>query len=172
MVQLKKIINEPDAVIKEMMEGFVSAHNRYYEKHPDVNGVIYKKKRKNKVSLVVGGGSGHEPMFSGFVGRGLADAAACGNVFASPDPNTIFETANAVQDGKGVIFVYGNYAGDNLNFDMGEELLNGVGIQTEHVRVWDDVVSAPQERIEDRRVLLAMYLLLKWQEQLVIPGNH
>lgn len=148
---MRKIINEPDHVVDEMMEGYTSAYSRYYEKHPEVNGVIARQRRKGKVALVIGGGSGHEPMFSGFVGKGLADAAACGNIFASPDPNTIYETAKTVDQGKGVLFVYGCYAGDNLNFDMGEEFLNEEGIQTAHVRVWDDVASAPRERIEDRR---------------------
>ena len=86
---MRKIINSPDHVVSEMMEGYISAYGRYYEKHPNVNGVILKQRRKDKVALVIGGGSGHEPMFSGFVGKGLADAAACGNIFASPDPNTV-----------------------------------------------------------------------------------
>lgn len=147
----KKIINHADDVVSEMMDGFISAYENYYYKHPEVNGVILKRPRKDKVALVIGGGSGHEPMFAGFVGTGVADAAACGNIFASPDPNTIYETAKAVHDGKGVLFLYGNYAGDNLNFDMGEEFLNDDDIHTAHVRVWDDVASAPKERIEDRR---------------------
>lgn len=148
---MRKIINDADNVVQEMMEGYISAYSRYYRKHPEVNGVILKQRRKDKVALVIGGGSGHEPMFSGFVGKGLADAAACGNIFASPDPNTVYETAKAVDNGRGVLFVYGCYAGDNLNFDMGEEFLNEDGIRTAHVRVWDDVASAPRDRISDRR---------------------
>lgn len=147
----KKILNASDNVVAEMMEGFLAAHVRHYEKAGDVNGVVYKHRRRDKVALVIGGGSGHEPMFSGFVGRGLGDAAACGNVFASPDPGTIVETTQAVESGKGVLFLYGNYAGDNLNFDMAEEMLQDDGIQTAHIRVWDDCASAPPERIEDRR---------------------
>jgi dihydroxyacetone kinase-like protein len=100
-------------------------------------------------------------MFSGFVGKGLADAAACGNVFASPDPGTICETAKAVNAGKGVLFVYGNYAGDNLNFDMAEEMLQDEGIKTAHVRVWDDCASAPPERIEDRRGIAGDVFIIK-----------
>lgn len=148
---MKKIMNEANDVVGEMLDGFVEAHSRYYGKLDDVNGVVYKQKRTEKVALVIGGGSGHEPMFCGFVGRGLADAAACGNIFASPDPGTIVETAKAVDAGKGVLFSYGNYAGDNLNFDMAEELLAEEGIKTAHVRVWDDCVSAPADRISDRR---------------------
>lgn len=158
---MRKIINSPDNVVSEMMEGYISAYGRYYEKHPKVNGVILKQRRKDKVALVIGGGSGHEPMFSGFVGKGLADAAVCGNIFASPDPNTVYETAKAVDQGRGVIFVYGCYAGDNLNFDMGEEFLNEDGIATTHVRVWDDVASAPKERIEDRRGIAGDVFVVK-----------
>ncbi len=158
---MRKIINSPDNVVSEMMEGYISAYGRYYEKHPKVNGVILKQRRKDKVALVIGGGSGHEPMFSGFVGKGLADAAACGNIFASPDPNTVYETAKAVNQGRGVLFVYGCYAGDNLNFDMGEEFLNADGISTAHVRVWDDVASAPKERIEDRRGIAGDVFVVK-----------
>lgn len=158
---MKKIINEPDGIVAEALEGFISAYSRYYEKHPEVNAVILKKKRRGKVALVIGGGSGHEPMFSGFVGIGLADAAACGNIFASPDPNTIYETAKTVADGQGVLFVYGCYAGDNLNFDMGEEFLNDENIPTAHVRVWDDVASAPPERIPDRRGIAGDVFVVK-----------
>ena len=154
-------MNCSDNVVGEMLEGFLGAYDRYYEKVPGVNGLALKKRRKDKVALVVGGGSGHEPMFSGFVGAGLADAVACGNVFASPDPGTIVTTAEMVKDGKGVLFVYGNYAGDNLNFDMAEELLSDEGIQTAHVRVWDDCASAPKERIEDRRGIAGDVFVIK-----------
>lgn len=158
---MRKIINSPDNVVSEMMEGYISAYGRYYEKHPEVNGVILRQRRKDKVALVIGGGSGHEPLFSGFVGKGLADAAACGNIFASPDPNTVYKTGKAVNQGKGIIFVYGCYAGDNLNFDMGEEFLNDEGIPTAHVRVWDDVASAPKDRIEDRRGIAGDVFVIK-----------
>ena len=73
---MRKIINAPENVVKESLEGFIGANAAFYRKHPKVNGVLYKRRRKNKVALVIGGGSGHEPMFAGFVGEGLADAAA------------------------------------------------------------------------------------------------
>ena len=156
-----KIINKPENVVEEMMEGYIAAYHRFYYRHPEVNSVISRQRRRNKVSLVIGGGSGHEPMFSGFVGRGLADAAACGNIFASPDPKNIYETGKTVDEGKGVLFVYGCYAGDNLNFDMGEEFLNAKGIKTAHVRVQDDVASAPKERKEDRRGIAGDVFVVK-----------
>ena len=157
----KKIINNVSDVIPEMMEGFVLAHSKYYEAVPGSNGILYKNRRKDKVALIVGGGSGHEPMFSGFVGEGLGDAAACGNVFASPDPGTIVNVAKAAHCGKGVLFLYGNYAGDNMNFDMAEEMLEDEGIKSAHIRVWDDVASAPPERIDDRRGIAGDVFMIK-----------
>ena len=137
----KKIINQADDVVSEMMEGFVAAYDRYYEKVGDVNGILYKNHRKNQVGLVIGGGSGHDSMFAGFVGRGLADAAACGNVFASPDPGTIMEVGQAVNGGRGVLFIYGNYAGDNLNFDMAEEMLHTILLKYFRKRDWPSGTS-------------------------------
>lgn len=148
---MKKIMNREQDVVEEMLMGMIEAYGRYYERIGDLNALMYKGRRKDKVVLVVGGGSGHEPLFHGFVGKGLADAAAAGNIFASPNPQLIAETAKAVEQGKGVLFLYGNYAGDNLNFDMAEELLEFEDIQTAHVRIWDDCASAPKDRIEDRR---------------------
>ncbi len=100
-------------------------------------------------------------MFAFFVGDGLADAAACGNIFACPDPNTILRTAQAVDQGKGVLFVYGNYAGDNLNFDMAAQLLESFGVQSKTVRVMDDVASAPKGRITDRRGIAGDFYVIK-----------
>ena len=77
---MRKIINKKDDVVDESFEGFISAFSRYWIRHPKVKGVLSKHPRRNKVALVIGGGSGHEPIYSGFVGKGLADAAACGNI--------------------------------------------------------------------------------------------
>ena len=149
---VKKILNEDSSnVVEEMLNGYLLAYKKYFKKIGSYNAFKYRAARKDKVALVIGGGSGHEPLFPGFCGSGLADAVACGNVCASPNPELIAETAKAVDQGKGVIFMYGNYAGDNLNFDMAEELCAAEGIRTAHVRVWDDCASAPKERITDRR---------------------
>lgn len=157
----KKIINNPNDVVTEMIEGFIASHKRYYEGIPGVNGVLLKERRKGKVALIIGGGSGHEPMFAGFVGKSLADAAVCGNVFASPDPGTITEVATAAHSGKGVLFLYGNYAGDTLNFDMAEEFLKDEGIQTATVRTNDDCASAPLDRKYDRRGIAGNLYIIK-----------
>lgn len=158
---MKKIINDSADVVDEMMDGFTGAYSRYYTRLPGLNAFVYNGRRKNKVSLVIGGGTGHEPLFSGFAGKGLADAVANGNIFASPNPELIYETAKAVEEGKGVLFVYGNYAGDNLNFDMAEELCSDDGIRTAHVRIWDDCASAPRERIQDRRGIAGDIYVIK-----------
>ena len=151
-MSVKKILNEDSSnVVEEMLNGYLLAYRRYYKKIGEYNAFKYRAARKDKVAIVIGGGSGHEPLFPGFCGSGLADAVACGNVCASPNPELIAETAKAVDQGKGVIFMYGNYAGDNLNFDMAEELCRAEGIRTAHVRIWDDCASAPKERITDRR---------------------
>lgn len=158
---MKKFVNDYDKAATEALEGFTACFSKEYRKHPEVNGLILKQHRRDKVAMVIGGGSGHEPMFSGFVGRGLGDAAACGNIFASPDPGTIYKTAKAVDAGKGILFLYGNYAGDNLNFDMAEEMLNAEGIPTAHLRVWDDCASAPMERQTDRRGIAGDLFMIK-----------
>lgn len=144
------MINNPAEVVPEMIDGFMFAYGDSLKKVDNVNGII-RKNPKDKVAVVIGGGSGHEPLFLGFVGDGLADGVAIGNVFAAPTPDAVQEVAKAVDFGKGVLFVYGNYAGDVLNFDMGAELLEMEDIDSRTVKVNDDVASAPVERKDDRR---------------------
>ena len=159
---VKKILNaDTSNVVEEMLSGFLSAYRKYYKKVGEYNAIKYRQSRKDKVALVIGGGSGHEPLFSGFCGAGLADAVACGNICASPNPELIAEAAKSVDQGKGVLFIYGCYAGDNLNFDMAEEICQAEGMKTAHVRVWDDCVSAPKERITDRRGIAGDVYVIK-----------
>jgi dihydroxyacetone kinase len=157
---LKKIINENENIIKEMLEGFLYAHGDIYRKIETTNGIVMRS-RKDKVGILIGGGSGHEPLFLGFVGEGLADGAAVGNVFAAPPPYNVLEVTKAVDSGKGVLHVYGNYAGDILNFDMAAELAEMEGIECKTVIVRDDVASAPLERYEDRRGIAGDVFVIK-----------
>lgn len=159
----KKIMNAPENIIPEMIEGMVGAH-------PDVlrvSGatgravVAVDGPRAGKVGVVVGGGSGHEPAFAGYVGRGLADAAAVGNVFASPSPEQILDAARAVDGGAGIIFLYGNYSGDVMNFDMAAEELAASGCPVKSVAVTDDVASAPKERLNERRGIAGDFFVFK-----------
>jgi dihydroxyacetone kinase phosphoprotein-dependent L subunit len=157
----KKIINNPSDVVKEEVEGFLAAFSKDFKAVPGVNGLVKKYIPGGKTALVIGGGSGHEPMFGFFLGENLADASANGNVFTSPDPETIAKTAEAADRGAGVLFLYGNYTGDNLNFDKAAENLEKKGIRTKTIRVWDDIASAPRERITDRRGIAGDVLMVK-----------
>lgn len=159
---IKKILNPVvENTVEDSLAGYLAAYKKYYQKVVDYTAIKYRKARKNKTALVIGGGSGHEPLFIGYCGAGLADAVACGNICASPNPELIYETAKSVDQGKGVLFLYGCYAGDNMNFDMAEELCQADGIKTAHVRVWDDFLSAPKERITDRRGIAGNIFVIK-----------
>ncbi|WED24760.1 dihydroxyacetone kinase subunit DhaK [Vibrio sp. JC009] len=155
----KKLLNNPDAVAREQFEGFMVAAD-HLEAIGSLTAAIRKDFRQDKVAIVTGGGAGHEPMYGGFVGNGLADAVAIGDVFAAPAPDTIMETCSALNPEKGVIFVYGNYAGDNMNFDIAAELLEDDDIKSHTVRINDDVLSAPKSNsVERRGIAGALYVL-------------
>lgn len=157
---MKKIVNTDKEIVAEMIEGFLTAYGSDFKKVDGVNGVL-KKDIKNKVSLLIGGGSGHEPMFLGFIGEGLADGVAIGNVFAAPTPDLILETTKQLDQGHGVLYVYGNYSGDLLNFDMAAELAELEGIQIKTVLVSDDVASAPADKKHNRRGIAGDVFVIK-----------
>ena len=150
---VKKFINEPDFVVEEMLDGAVRAHRAFIR--PLASSpralIALDGPRQGKVGLVVGGGSGHEPCFLGYVGKGLADAVAVGNIFSTPPPDPIFQCAQAVSGGSGVLFVYGNYVGDVMNFDMAAEIARDHGIETRSIMTTDDVASSPRENRDSRR---------------------
>lgn len=159
----KKIINDGDKAVEEMLGGIVAAHPKHVRQ---VDGsprsvVALDGPRDGKVGLVIGGGSGHEPTFLGFVGKGLADAAAIGNVFASPPPDPILECAKAASGGAGVLFMYGNYAGDVMNFDMAGEMAAMDDIEVRTVLTTDDIASAPRDERENRRGVAGNFFVFK-----------
>ena len=162
-MKTKKLINDPDAIIEEMLDGIIAAHPKHLRRLPENSRsvVAVDGPREGKVGLVIGGGSGHEPSFLGFVGRGLADAAAVGNVFASPPPDPIYQCAKAVHGGKGVLFMYGNYAGDVMNFDMAAELAAMDDIEVRTVLSTDDIASAPPGDREKRRGVAGNFFIFK-----------
>jgi phosphoenolpyruvate---glycerone phosphotransferase subunit DhaK len=137
---MKKLINEPDAVVREALEGIEAAHS-------DLVRVIYEPAVivradapvQGKVGIISGGGSGHEPMHGGFVGRGMLDAACPGEVFTSPTPDQMLEATKAVDGGAGVLHIVKNYTGDVLNFEMAADLAKDEGIEVEAVVTNDDV---------------------------------
>jgi dihydroxyacetone kinase-like protein len=161
MAKSKKIINDPKNVVPELLEGLTEAYHGQVIMLEGVNALVKADLPEGKVGLLIGGGSGHEPVFHGFVGENMADGAACGHIFAAPTPDVILETTKALDQEVGVLYLYGNYAGDNMNFDIAAELADDEGIQTRTVRIWDDVASAPPERMEDRRGIAGDVFVIK-----------
>jgi phosphoenolpyruvate---glycerone phosphotransferase subunit DhaK len=160
MPVIKKIINNPNNCASELLDGLVEAYDGSCIKVG--RGCIVKKDiPTGKVALLVGGGSGHEPIYHGLVGHNLADGAACGDIFAAPPPDIVLEGTQAVNRGKGVLFLYGNYAGDVLNFDMGAELAAEEGIEVKTVLITDDLASSPPDRKGDRRGIAGLVPIVK-----------
>ncbi len=146
---MKKIINDPNNVVGDMLKGMqISNPNIIYNSEKDV---IARKIKSNKVGLVSGGGSGHEPAHAGYVGYGMLDAAVCGNVFASPSPDQILEGIHLADSGNGVLMIVKNYAGDIMNFEIAQELAGMEDIQVDHVVVKDDVSVKDSEDSTGRR---------------------
>ena len=163
MSMTQKLINEGKNAVDEMLTGIITAHPDHLWRPENAPRAVIAKHgpREGKVALVIGGGSGHEPTFLGFVGKGLADAAAIGNVFASPPPQPAVDAAIAAHGGAGVLFMYGNYAGDVMNFDMASELLEIEGIETRTVLTTDDIASAPVDQKEKRRGVAGNVFIFK-----------
>ncbi|GAA0738602.1 dihydroxyacetone kinase subunit DhaK [Clostridium oceanicum] len=136
---MKKIINNPNEVLGDMLKGMTLAHPEYIKKLDNANVVVRTQKAENKVALVSGGGSGHEPAHGGYVGKGMLDAAVAGEMFTSPTPDQVFEAIKAVDTGKGTLLVVKNYTGDVMNFDMAKEMAEMEDINVEAVVVNDDV---------------------------------
>jgi dihydroxyacetone kinase len=156
----KKLINDPFAAVDEALEGFVAAHADIVAL-AESRVVVRRVPATNKVGLVIGGGSGHEPAFAGYVGKGMADAAACGNLFASPPPNVILTAIRAADHGYGVVTSYGNYAGDVMNFSLAMQMAGTEGIEVREIRVSDDVASAPKAETGKRRGIAGDIIVFK-----------
>jgi len=136
---MKKIINNPEFVVEEMLEGMSYAYPQYLRKLENANVVVRSNPKQEKVALISGGGSGHEPSHGGYVGYGMLDGAVAGAVFTSPTPDQIFEAIKAVATPAGVLLIVKNYTGDVMNFDMAKDLAEMDGIKVESVVVNDDV---------------------------------
>ena len=136
---MKKIINDIDNIIIEELKGMQKAHNSIIKVNYDPIFITRANKNDNKVALVSGGGSGHEPLHGGFVGYGMLDAACPGAIFTSPTPDQMEEAAKTVNSSKGVLFLVKNYTGDVMNFQMAEELCKADGINIKSIIIEDDV---------------------------------
>lgn len=160
---MRKIINKPEDFVDEMLDGIVRAYGDKVRLAGESGRVLLRAQGpvNGKVGIVTGGGSGHLPVFLGYVGAGLLDGCAVGNVFASPSSQAMFEMIKACDSGSGVLCLYGNYGGDNLNFDMACEMAGFEDIKTATVRVADDVASAPKDQAEKRRGVAGMVYAFK-----------
>ncbi|TCS78958.1 dihydroxyacetone kinase subunit DhaK [Pectinatus cerevisiiphilus] len=136
---MKKIINNPDNVVEEMLNGMTASQPQYLKRLKGFDVIVRANKKTDKVALVSGGGSGHEPAHAGYVGRGMLDAAVAGPVFTSPTPDQIYEAVKEVNTGKGVLLIIKNYSGDVMNFEMAAEMAAADGIEVEKVVTNDDV---------------------------------
>ncbi len=123
MIKMKKFINNIDNILVESLSGFALAHSNLVNLHLEPNFLTRKTKAQNKVAIISGGGSGHEPLHAGYIGYGMLDAACPGHVFSSPTPDQMLAAAEAVHAGKGILFIVKNYAGDVMNFEMAGEML-------------------------------------------------
>ncbi len=159
---MKKILNDPPDYVDEMLEGMVAAHPEVYaQPEPRVIARAVGAKA-GKVGIVTGGGSGHLPVFTGYVGTGLLDAAAIGDVFASPSAEQMAAAMRQANGGVGILRLYGNYGGDVMNFDMAGEMVElEDDIEATTVLLADDIVSAPPEEADKRRGVAGMVYVFK-----------
>lgn len=159
---MKKIINKSENVVEEMLQGMVKAHPEYLRRIKDSNVLVRQNSPvKGKVALVSGGGSGHEPAHSGFVGLGMLDGAVAGDVFTSPTPEQILKGIKEVNGGAGVLLIIKNYSGDVMNFEMAAELAQIEGIEVQQVTVNDDVAVEDSTYTVGRRGIAGTILVHK-----------
>lgn len=154
---MKKFIDSPASLLDTSLQGFARAHADIVQLNTQPNFIYRKQSRQGKVALISGGGSGHEPLHSGFVGVGMLDAACPGQIFTSPTPDQMLMAAQAVDGGAGVLFIVKNYAGDVMNFEMAAEMLEGPNAT---VLVNDDV-SLPKDHPIGRRGVAGTTLVEK-----------
>jgi dihydroxyacetone kinase len=147
---MTKILNNPLDFKDELIAGFTAAYSRYIERIPDAAGVrVVGGAPKGKVGVLVGGGSGHYPLFCGYVGHGMATGAVIGDIFTSPSGEQCYRCTQAIDGGAGVIYSYGRYSGDVMNFSMAQMRAEADGINVRQVITTDDVAASPI--IDERR---------------------
>ncbi|MDU7453704.1 dihydroxyacetone kinase subunit DhaK [Clostridium saudiense] len=159
---MKKIINKPENYTDDMLKGIYNIHkNEVGYANNDLRCYRTLHKQENKVAIVTGGGTGHLPLFLGYVGDGMLDGCAVGSVFQSPSAEQIYELTKAVDNGAGVLYLYGNYTGDIMNFDMASELCEMDGIEVKTIVGADDVNSATKNNADKRRGVAGIFFMYK-----------
>lgn len=160
---MKKFINKPEAFVDEMLQGILAAHpDQLKNVAKDLHCVVRMDAPvKNKVGIATGGGSGHLPLFLGYVGNGMLDGCSVGGVFQSPSSDQMLEVTKAIDSGKGVLYIYGNYSGDIINFDMAAEMADMEDIRVESYVAGEDVASAPKGEESKRRGVAGIFFVYK-----------
>ncbi|MFV0557853.1 MAG: dihydroxyacetone kinase subunit DhaK [Enterococcus sp.] len=148
---MKKIINETQNVVDEMLNGLVFAHGELVYRVDGTDVIAHNSEKAKHVSIISGGGSGHEPTHAGFVGEGMLAAAVCGEVFTSPTPDQVLAAIKAVDNGQGVFLVIKNYSGDVMNFQIAQELAEEEGLKVDYVIVDDDIAVEDSTYTQGRR---------------------
>lgn len=160
---MKKIINDPWQFVDEVIEGILKAYPWHLKRAEGTDRGLVRADApvSGKVAIATGGGSGHIPVFLGYVGPGLCDGVCIGNVFSSPSSEAMLAVTKAIDGGKGVLYLYGNYGGDVMNFDMAAEMADMEGIPVKTVLAHDDVASAPPDQASRRRAVAGLYFAYK-----------
>lgn len=158
---MQRILNNPDDIVDEMLEGFLKTHPDLVEKTENPRVVKAKNMAPGKVGVVTGGGSGHKPAFIGYVGENMCDAAAVGEICSSPTAAAFLDAFKCADQGKGVACLYGNYSGDNMNVKMAVKMAKKQGLTVKTVVANDDVASAPKDQREKRRGVAGEILMWK-----------
>lgn len=156
---MRKFMNDPERFADEALEGLLLAHPGLVTTVPGQPRAVVRAdgQQRGRVAIATGGGSGHLPLFVGYVVRGLADGCAIGNMFASPSTEVMLAVTEAIDSGQGVLYLYGNYGGDKINFEAAAEFAADQGIAVQSVRGADDILSAPPENAAQRRGIAGIF---------------
>lgn len=159
---MQRLLNKPENYVDEMLEGIYSAHpDQVKYINNDKRCIVSTNKKPGKVGISTGGGSGHLPLFLGYVGKGLLDGCCVGGVFQSPSAMQMLEVTKEINSGSGVLYIYGNYGGDIMNFDMAKEMAEFEGIEVRQVVAGEDVASSPKGKEDKRRGVAGIFYIYK-----------
>lgn len=167
---MKKFLNDPVDFVDEMLDGIYRAHPQLTYVADDKRCMVTARPKSGKVGIATGGGSGHLPLFLGYVGEGMLDGAAVGGVFQSPSAEQMYEVTKSIDQGAGVLYIYGNYTGDIINFDMAAELADIDGIAVKQVVGNDDVASSVVGEEHKRRGVAGIFFVYKAAGAAAVEG--
>ncbi len=159
---MQRLLNDPKNYVDEMLEGLYAASpNQVTFVDGDKRCLVTKYKKPGKVGIATGGGSGHLPLFLGYVGKGLLDGCSVGGVFQSPSPDQMMNVTREINQGAGVLYIYGNYGGDIMNFDMAKDMADMEDIEVRQVVAGEDVLSASKDMADKRRGVAGIFYVYK-----------